>query len=281
MMNKKDRERELRVEQRAAVNLEKSKLPPRMEMHEALKKERAKSEQRVDPKQELLRFGTFQPPKAKAVPNFNRLQQVFQENLDRNKQSKALVEPKPFKFDQRASKKASNKTKASIRTYVDEENNAKIVNQQRSDFNKEVMQQRPNINPRTTQKQNAYEGKRRKDLEKKMKDEMKEIEENKKRYEKQNRIKKTVQTAYNAIDNTKQKVIENKKRLEKNIQDMKKSEVSNKNRIDQIIEKGRSKELLIERFQNTNSITKKIFEEVRSMNMKKTENSKYSTSKKF
>ena len=267
MNTKKDKEREIRVQKMAEQNLLKSKLPPRMEIHEKLKQERAKSEQKIDPKLELLRFGTFQPPRAKVVPNFNRLQQSFQENLDKNKQSKQLIETKPFKFDQRADKKSERKTKASIRTFVDEENTTKGGSQhpQRKSFSKEIMQKRPEINPKTTKKQAAYEGKRRKELENKMKDEMKEIAENKDRYEKQNRIKKDVQNTYSALDNTKQKKIDSMNRLKKNIQDMKKAENTNKKVIEGMIQKGRSKELLVERYENSKNLTKQVFEDVRSM----------------
>lgn len=144
------------------------------------------------------------------------------------------------------------------------------------------MQKKPEINPKTTKKQAAYEGKRRHDLERKMKEEMKEISENKKRYEKQNRIKTDVQHTYAALDNTKQKQIDSMDRLKKNIQDMKKAEKNNKSMIQNMIEKGRSKELLVERYENSKNLMKTVFEDVSSMlKAKKNSSSNKTNAKKY
>ncbi|KRX08049.1 hypothetical protein PPERSA_06227 [Pseudocohnilembus persalinus] len=57
---------------------------------------------------------TFQPPKAKPIPDFERLHQEFQESLDSVKQNKALTQPIEFNFQETR--------KAPKRDYLDKEN---------------------------------------------------------------------------------------------------------------------------------------------------------------
>ena len=206
--------------------------------------------------------------KAKPIPNFDRLQRSFQESLDRNKQSKQLTETKPFKFDQAHDIKKGHRTKASLRTYIDEENDSKGFNRQHSkSYNRSLMHNKPKINPKTTKKQSAYEKNRRKDLDKKMRNDLMKVSENRQRYDNQNRLKAKVQNAYAAIDNTKQKELENKNKLQQKIDGMKKSEENNKNTIKECINKGRNNPLLIERYEKSKMDREKYFEGLKSIQM--------------
>lgn len=68
----------------------------------------------------------------------------------------------------KSKKKKGGKTKASLRTFMDEENDHRGFNSQKStgyipNFGK------PTINPKTTKKQSDFEQRRRKELEEKMK----------------------------------------------------------------------------------------------------------------
>jgi hypothetical protein len=251
MIDKENKEREVRIKKKAEENLKKSKLPPRMELHERSKKEKEElGNKRTKSKEDLSRFGTFEPTKAKPVPDFDRLQRNFQETLDRKKTSQKLTNPKPFKFDaENQDKKKSQKTKASLRTFMDAENDSKGFNAQpRSKAGRIPNYGKPVLNPKTTKKQSGLEEQRRKELEQKMKNEMGKIKENKQRYEKQNKLKGLVQSMYSALDNTKVKEKEKKTNLFQKITGMISDEKKTKQLIKETIEKGRNNPLLIERF---------------------------------
>ena len=72
MMTKDKMEREERIRRNAQLSYEKAKLPPRMEMHEKIKKQQDDLSQRS----EGLR-SDFHPAKARDVPDFNKLQNSF------------------------------------------------------------------------------------------------------------------------------------------------------------------------------------------------------------
>ena len=86
MMDKQNKERQDRIKKNVEVNFRKSKLPPRMQMHENLRKEKEediKKRNQSLPGRSLSEIGTFRPPKARPIPNFEKLQRSFQESLDR------------------------------------------------------------------------------------------------------------------------------------------------------------------------------------------------------
>lgn len=90
--------REQRIKQRSSQLLFASKLPPRMEMHEKEKRERARSEEITKDKKVDIR--RFTPIRAKAIPDFERLQVEFETMLE-NKKQEAKSRPtdfKPFNF---------------------------------------------------------------------------------------------------------------------------------------------------------------------------------------
>ena len=87
--------REQRIKQRSSQLLFASKLPPRMEMHEKEKRERARSEE-INPKKKIERPFSGTGIRAKPIPDFERLQEIFFNNLE-NKKNLAKSKPTEFK----------------------------------------------------------------------------------------------------------------------------------------------------------------------------------------
>lgn len=74
-----------------------SKLPPRMEKHEQERKQQQLfGEQRT--KMDWDSEMTFQPPKAKPLPNFKKAQDTFQRMLDKKRAYKKPTQIKEFRF---------------------------------------------------------------------------------------------------------------------------------------------------------------------------------------
>ena len=76
MIERTEYAREQRIKRNAEISLSLSKLPPRMQEYESKKKLEAETGGAINEKsqsQPLEAMFTFQPPKAKAVPDFKRL----------------------------------------------------------------------------------------------------------------------------------------------------------------------------------------------------------------
>lgn len=93
------------------------------------------------------------------------------------------------------------------------------------------------------------------------------ITENKRRYEQQNKMKGQVQSMYAALDNTKQNNKEKKENLFKKVMGMKKSDKENKEKIKKMIEDGRSRPLLIERYQADNDARQREIDGLNAIRM--------------
>jgi len=238
MIDKQNREREIRIKKNAEKNFKKSHLPPRMEMHERMKAEKGPLATRsVD---DLSRFGTFQPPRAKPVPDFERLQKNFQTSLDKKKTSKKLTQPEPFMFE------AEYKQKV----VIDEENDPEKANV------KEDKKKDKNIPPylkkwRASNPETAEQRKQRKE-------EAENAEKNRpltkkelKQKEKEEKFRGSVKSIYQSIDNTKEKDKEKKRMLEQKIKDSKEQEAKTRKMIQEMVERGRSKDFLIERYEKS------------------------------
>jgi Uncharacterised protein family UPF0564 len=74
MVDKIEYEREIRVKKNAELSLALAKLPPRMEEYERKKKEMSGDNEFKTRASSLDNICTFQPPRAKPVPDFKRLQ---------------------------------------------------------------------------------------------------------------------------------------------------------------------------------------------------------------
>ncbi len=93
IIKKEKLEREQRIKQRSSQLLFASRLPPRMEMWEKQKKERARSAE-LDTKNTTIRL--LSVIKAKPIPDFARLQDEFFTDLE-NKKMQAKSKPTEFK----------------------------------------------------------------------------------------------------------------------------------------------------------------------------------------
>lgn len=97
IIKKEKLEREQRIKERSNQLLFSSRLPPRMEMHEKLKKERARSAENITEKKTIRPLSLI---KAKPIPDFARLQEEFYKKFESLKmQAKSKpTEFKPFNF---------------------------------------------------------------------------------------------------------------------------------------------------------------------------------------
>lgn len=79
MVDKIEYDREIRIKKNAELSLAMSKLPPRMEDYEKKKKDMVSNDNAFKSRSNSLdALCTFQPPRAKPVPDFKRLQKQFQ-----------------------------------------------------------------------------------------------------------------------------------------------------------------------------------------------------------
>jgi Uncharacterised protein family UPF0564 len=161
MCEKAEHEREQRIRANAQKSLASSKLPPRMQQH--VDEKRKRLEDNLESTQSTLEESqlgfTFQPPRARSVPNFQRLQKAFVTQMEQRKKAVAPTIPKPFNFHQ-------PKPSARLRTYMDEAN--QVINptmrMKRSSYSltKITTMRDPNVEePATTKKHDAYVAKRR------------------------------------------------------------------------------------------------------------------------
>lgn len=114
MVEKEEYAREQRIKRNADISLSLAKLPPRMQEYAESKKQEVEEKARS---QSVDLMFTFQPPRAKQVPDFKRLQKQFQQNLEDVKRQKAqsTTVPEPFHFH-------NPKSTAGMRRYLDSEN---------------------------------------------------------------------------------------------------------------------------------------------------------------
>lgn len=118
MMERDEHEREQRIRRYAEVSLQNAKLFPRMQA-EVDRQKREAEEALISPDNnhataEAADF-SFQPCRAKSVPDFRRLQKAFITKLERNKKSKNPTTPRPFKFNQA-------RPSAKLRAHLDQQN---------------------------------------------------------------------------------------------------------------------------------------------------------------
>lgn len=116
MMEKEEYDREQRIRENAEKSFQAAKLPPRMQQHEDEKRRRIEEDLDTTQQTKATEFDfNFQPPRARSVPNFRKIQKEFVTKMEALKRSKAPTIPKPFKFHQ-------PKPAAHLRTYMDQAN---------------------------------------------------------------------------------------------------------------------------------------------------------------
>lgn len=117
MVERIEYDRELKLKRAAELSLSLAKLPPRMQEYENRKKLETETGSLNERSKSMDRLFTFMPRKAKAVPDFKRLQKQFQQSLEEVKRQKNMstTVPQPFTFHQ-------PKSTAKMRRYLDAEN---------------------------------------------------------------------------------------------------------------------------------------------------------------
>ena len=95
MQQRENQIREERTKKRAQELIELAKLPPRMEMHEQEKRQGGGKQKKLTPSD--LQF-SFEPPRARPVPDYKKQQQVFQKTLEKHKMQRQSTQPQPFNF---------------------------------------------------------------------------------------------------------------------------------------------------------------------------------------
>ena len=74
MMEKEEHDREQRIRQAAEKSFATAKLPPRMQQHEDEKRRRIEEDLDTTKMTETTDLGfSFQPPRARSVPNFRKI----------------------------------------------------------------------------------------------------------------------------------------------------------------------------------------------------------------
>eukprot|EP00826_Nyctotherus_ovalis_P037359 TRINITY_DN3400_c0_g1_i6.p1 TRINITY_DN3400_c0_g1~~TRINITY_DN3400_c0_g1_i6.p1 ORF type:complete len:367 (+),score=129.23 TRINITY_DN3400_c0_g1_i6:1611-2711(+) len=160
-MERANKERKERVKRRAQEMESKSKLPPRMEMHERAKKEGFVSK----PKPPPTEF-SFQPEITKHNPNFELQHRIFQKALEKHKKQKQSTVVVPFNFRE-------SKRRADIMDYMDDENAPQIeLKTKKAQAQGIASLKKPSVNPPSTAKMTAMANKRREELERKREHEL-------------------------------------------------------------------------------------------------------------
>jgi hypothetical protein len=101
MMERDEHEREQRIRKNAEISFKNSKLPPRMQAHVEEKKRREDEDlDSTEPSKSEHQLGfSFEPTRARSVPDFRRLQKAFITKMEQLKKSKNPTKPTPFKFN--------------------------------------------------------------------------------------------------------------------------------------------------------------------------------------
>lgn len=206
---KNEKERKERVEKKAKELFEKSKLPPRLEMHEKEKEERKKKI--VENNKKLLKdnkkHGVNQSKKFDPtikLPNYDKLQQNFEKKIqdDKNKRKKTI--PEPFEFHQ-TNKKINNQS------YYDEENKLPQFKKNALEMIRKL-QQKDIVEPPSTKGLNMLVQQRRKEQEEKKKEEERIKLEDKNRKIEQAKLTKKIHQSERLKDNKKNDLIKKKEK---------------------------------------------------------------------
>lgn len=102
ILEKEEQQRHIRMRHRALEQLNRASLPPRMAEH---RRRETVSNRKSSSKNRRQKF-PFQPQITRDVPNFERLQRQFEQQLSGAKKTIELTKVEPFSFDQTTQKSA-------------------------------------------------------------------------------------------------------------------------------------------------------------------------------
>ncbi|KAL4467669.1 hypothetical protein ABPG74_013004 [Tetrahymena malaccensis] len=256
LLEKINRDEELKRQERVAKQAQKtmamSKLPPRMEKHEQERRARELMEgytgvtkvSTMNPlKREMYVEPSFQPPKAKPIPNFNKMHQDFQERLDKKRRGKRPTEVLPFNFQE--------SRKLPPRDYLDQEN--ELMRQTKTkpavDKLQEAMKWRdhkPKYQPPSIQKWETLVEKNKKDKEEKEKKKQEEKKKDEERKKKAEEMAVIVREKYSKNDQTLKLQQNRKEAVIRKQQEFKRQEQEWQQKKSEILEKVKSRPLLME-----------------------------------
>jgi hypothetical protein len=199
MKEEEEISRKERVARLAQQNLQLASLPPRMAKHEMGKKEKERREgiNRVPGSGE----GLQQTFKAKEIPQFEKLQRMFQDLLEKKRRGKRPTVPTPFAFGE--SKKGAK------RDYLDIENQYKkaakddLTKKDPFEAVRRLKETKPKYQPPTTKKMVALMDKLKQEREEKEAKAEKLRQEDQEREDRYKKMKPRVQTSQAIVDNTK------------------------------------------------------------------------------
>jgi hypothetical protein len=116
MMERDEHEREQRIRRNAEASYAASKLPPRMQAHvDELRRKKENDLESTQGSVQSEKLFSFQPVRARSVPDFRGLQKAFITKMEQLKKSKNPTVPKPFKFSQA-------RPSARLRVFMDQQN---------------------------------------------------------------------------------------------------------------------------------------------------------------
>ena len=206
---KNEKERKERVEKKAKELYEKSKLPPRLEMHEKEKEERKKKMiennkklQKDNQKHGINQSKKFDP--TIKLPNYNKLQQNFEKKIQDDKNKRKKTVPEPFEFHQ-TNKKINNQA------YYDEQNKLPQFKKNALEMIRKL-QQKDIVEPPSTKGLNMLVQQRRKEQEEKKKEEERIKLEDKNRKIEQAKLTKKIHQSERLKDNKKNDLIKQKEK---------------------------------------------------------------------
>ncbi|EAR83067.2 EF hand protein (macronuclear) [Tetrahymena thermophila SB210] len=256
LLEKINRDEELKRQERVAKQAQKtmsmSKLPPRMEKHEQERRARELMEgysgvtkvSTMNPlKREMYVEPSFQPPKAKPIPNFNKMHQDFQERLDKKRRGKRPTEVLPFNFQE--------SRKLPPRDYLDQENELMRLTKTKPAVDKlqEAMKWRdhkPKYQPPSIQKWETLVEKNKKDKEEKEKKKQEEKKKEEERKKKAEEMAVIVREKYSKNDQTLKLQQNRKEAVTRKQQEFKKQEQEWQQKKSEILEKVKNRPLLME-----------------------------------
>ena len=236
--------RKERNQRRAQELLDKSSLPPRMEMHQKHKKLREEEEKKIE-KQNLKKEKNKRIFHAKESPNFKVLHEKFINTLENKKRLAKPTIPEPFTFHQ-------PKIKAELCNYLDFENNPKNKNPKKNKSLEKIkrkMLKKPDIEPATTKGLTLLMKTRREEIEQRKKKEEDIIRENEQRNKRHQDFNEKVRNSEVMIKNKKWKKEMKEKikeTLENKKQEMKRNDEEYKNTIKMVNQRVNNRPLMME-----------------------------------
>lgn len=226
--------RDERIAKAAQESLRKSHLPPRMEMHERLKK--VKDAEQQTPKEMNHSL------KPKPVPNFTKLQTAFQKTLDAMKQAQQPTVPQPFQFNETKKKKKTEQYLDSLKEAKQHWGNYSVP----ARANSASSLSKPAIEPKITQKVKDMMTRKKQEQRKEFEKSIKQEEEEEMRRSKQEAIRGRVQSSQAIIEYNKKLDSERQRILNEKRREFQEKDEENNRKLKEMYDRVKSRPLMVE-----------------------------------